>query len=74
MDRLNIVAHDRFQEIIDEANKSDSVIQLQQVILDPTRDLQKMVTVVSQSNVMEQLVSKLRSVMATHAALGKVEL
>jgi type III restriction enzyme len=55
VDRLNIIAHDRFQEIIDEANKPDSAIQLQQVILDPSRDLQKMVTVISQSNVVEQL-------------------
>ena len=31
VDRLNIVAHDRFQEIVDEANKPDSAIRLQQV-------------------------------------------
>ena len=55
VDRLSIVAHDRFQEIIDEANKPDSVIQLQQVILDPANDLQTMVTVVSQSNIMAQI-------------------
>jgi hypothetical protein len=53
VDRLSIVAHDRFQEIIDEANKPDSAIRLQQVILDPNRDLQKMVTVVSQSNIFD---------------------
>ena len=35
VDRLNIVAHDRFQEIIDEANRPGSVIRLKQVILDP---------------------------------------
>ncbi|MFC1080103.1 DEAD/DEAH box helicase family protein [Pasteurella multocida] len=34
VDRLNIIAHDRFQEIIDEANKGDSVLRLQQVILE----------------------------------------
>lgn len=34
VDRLNIVAHDKFQEIIDEANRGDSPIRLQQVILD----------------------------------------
>lgn len=34
VDRLNIVAHDKFQEIIDEANRSDSPIRLKQVILD----------------------------------------
>ena len=35
VDRLNIIAHDKFQEIIDEANRSDSVIRLKQVILEP---------------------------------------
>ncbi|QQO57111.1 MAG: DEAD/DEAH box helicase family protein [Thiohalocapsa sp. PB-PSB1] len=34
VDRLNIVAHDRFQEIIDEANRGDSPIRLKQVVLD----------------------------------------
>lgn len=34
VDRLNIVAHDKFQEIIDEANRGDSPIRLQQVILE----------------------------------------
>ena len=29
VDRLNIVAHDKFQEIIEEANKPDSAIRLQ---------------------------------------------
>ncbi|HSF57090.1 MAG TPA: type III restriction endonuclease subunit R, partial [Candidatus Binatia bacterium] len=55
VDRLNIVAHDRFQEIIDEANKPDSVIRLTQVILDPTTDLQKTQTVVVQSNFAQQI-------------------
>ncbi len=42
VDRLNIVAHDRFQEIIDEANKGDSPIRLQRIILDaPTADDKK---------------------------------
>jgi type III restriction enzyme len=39
VDRLNIVAHDRFQEIIDEANRGDSPIRLKQVILErPEKD------------------------------------
>jgi type III restriction enzyme len=39
VDRLNIVAHDRFQEVIDEANRGDSPIRLKQVILDaPEKD------------------------------------
>ncbi len=55
VDRLNIVAHDRFQEIIDEANRPDSVVRLTQVILDPATDLQKTKTVVAQSKIEEQL-------------------
>jgi len=35
LDRLTIVAHDRFQEIVDEANKPDSVVKLLIVELDP---------------------------------------
>ena len=34
VDRLNSVAHDHFQEIIDEANRGDSPIRLKQLILD----------------------------------------
>jgi type III restriction enzyme len=48
IDRLNIVAHDKFQEIVDEANRVDSVIRLQQIILEPEKDLQKTVTMVVQ--------------------------
>ena len=49
VDRLNIIAHDRFQEIIDEANRPDSLIRLQAVVIDPDQLAQKPVTVVSQS-------------------------
>jgi len=49
VDRLNIIAHDKFQEIIDEANKPDSPIRLQQVILNPDDLRKKTVTVISQS-------------------------
>ncbi len=42
VDRLNIVAHDRFQEIIDEANRGDSPIRLKHVILEaPSADDRK---------------------------------
>ena len=34
VDRLNIVAHDRFQEIIDEANNPENPLRLKQVILE----------------------------------------
>ena len=49
VDRLNIVAHDKFQEIIDEANKPDSAIRMQAVVLDTAELSQKTATVVSQS-------------------------
>jgi type III restriction enzyme len=55
VDRLNIVAHDRFQEIIDEANRPGSAIRLQTVVLDGNELARKSVTVVSQS----QLANKL---------------
>jgi type III restriction enzyme len=55
VDRLNIVAHDRFQEIVDEAKRPDSAIRMQQIILDSEPLGEKTVTVVSQS----QLASKL---------------
>ncbi|MBA3350815.1 MAG: DEAD/DEAH box helicase family protein, partial [Blastocatellia bacterium] len=47
VDRLNIVAHDRFQEIVDDAKKSDSPIRLQTLVLDPDQLTQKTVTVLS---------------------------
>jgi type III restriction enzyme len=55
VDRLSIVAHDRFQEIIDEANRPDSAIRLTQVILDPATDLQKSQTVVAAPNLAAQI-------------------
>ena len=48
VDRLNIVAHDKFQEIVDEAKRPDSAIRLQQVVLEPEHLGEKTVTVVSQ--------------------------
>lgn len=54
VDRLNIVAHDKFQEILDEANRSESPIHLKRFDLTP-EILQQTVTLVSQS----QLASKL---------------
>src|SRR5581483_7059024 len=55
VDRLNIVAHDKFQEIIDEANRPDSAIFLQQVVLNPEELQQKTVTVISQSQFANKL-------------------
>ncbi len=55
VDRLNIVAHDKFQEIIDEANRGDSPIRLKQVILDAPSADDKKVSVQVGSNTMTQL-------------------
>ncbi|MEE8058027.1 MAG: DEAD/DEAH box helicase family protein [Pseudomonadales bacterium] len=38
VDRLSIVAHDRFQEIVDEANNPDNPLRLKQVILEAPED------------------------------------
>jgi type III restriction enzyme len=55
VDQLSIVAHDKFQEIVDEARRSDSPIQLRTVVLDPEELEKKMVTVVSQSRLAIEL-------------------
>jgi type III restriction enzyme len=55
VDRLNIVAHDKFQEIVEEANRPNSTIRLQQVILNPEQIQQKTATVVSQSRLANKL-------------------
>jgi len=38
VDRLSIVAHDKFQEIVDEANNPDNPLRLKQVILERPED------------------------------------
>jgi type III restriction enzyme len=55
VDRLNIIAHDKFQEIVDEAKNPDSPIRLQQVILEPELLSEKTVTVVSQPQLSNKL-------------------
>lgn len=78
VDRLSIVAHDRFQEIIDEANRPDSIIRLTQVVLDPSTDLQKTKTVPIQSNLVAQIdtmadESERRIAQATCAVIRRYE-
>lgn len=48
VDRLNIVAHDRFREIVDETSRADSPIRLQALELDPGSLAERTVTVVSE--------------------------
>ncbi|MCC7022504.1 MAG: DEAD/DEAH box helicase family protein [Thermomicrobiales bacterium] len=55
VDRLTIVAHDRFQEIVDAANDPRSPIQLESIVLDPEELARTTTTVVSQPNVETRL-------------------
>ena len=51
VDRLNIIAHDRFQEIIDDANRADSPIKLKTLILEaPGVGDERMQSITVQSN------------------------
>jgi type III restriction enzyme len=55
VDRLNIVAHDRFQEIVDEANNPNSPIRLKQLVLDDADFARQTVTVVSAPTILGSL-------------------
>jgi type III restriction enzyme len=55
VDRLSIIAHDRFQELIDEANRPDSAIRLQSVVIDPDELGKQTRTVVAQSTLATRL-------------------
>lgn len=55
VDRLNIVAHDKFQEIVDDANRGDSPIRLQQVILDAPEAEEEKVSVQVESGILGRL-------------------
>ena len=71
VDRLNIVAHDRFQEIIDAANQPDSAIRMQTVVLDPDVLAQKTGTVVSQSQLATRLGLQPSQVTSSTTMAGK---
>lgn len=55
VDRLNIVAHDKFQEIVDEAKRPESQICLKQIILTDEDLQQKTQTVISRSQLAQNL-------------------
>lgn len=55
VDRLNIVAHDRFQEIVDEANNPNSPIRLKQLVLDEADLTRKTVTVLATPTILSGL-------------------
>lgn len=55
VDRLSIVAHDKFQEIVDEANRPDSLIRLQTVILEDASHRDQLRTVQAQPEIVTLL-------------------
>ncbi len=56
VDKLTIVAHDRFQEILDEANKPDSIIRLENIIqIDPAELSQQKEVVTSVSSIEQKM-------------------
>jgi type III restriction enzyme len=55
VDRLNIVCHDKFQEIVDEAKKPESQIRLKQIILTDEDLQQKTQTIISRSQLSQAL-------------------
>ncbi|MCL1492768.1 MAG: DEAD/DEAH box helicase family protein [Pseudanabaena sp. Salubria-1] len=55
VDRLNIVCHDKFQEIVDEAKKPESQIRLKQIILTEEDLQQKTQPVISRSQLSQAL-------------------
>ncbi|MFM7601311.1 MAG: DEAD/DEAH box helicase family protein, partial [Pseudanabaena sp.] len=55
VDRLNIVCHDKFQEIVNEAKKPESQIRLKQIILTDEDLQQKTQTVISRSQLSQAL-------------------
>ena len=55
VDRLNIIAHDKFQEVVDAAAESDSPIQMKQLVMSGEDLEDKPVTVVSRTELASQL-------------------
>ena len=53
VDRLSIVAHDDFKKSSTKRIKPDSPIRLEQVIIEPAGQHQKLATVVSQSSILD---------------------
>lgn len=71
VDRLNIVAHDKFQEIIDEANRGDSPIRLKHVILEAPSADDKKVSVQVGSGAMTRLgLAELPTISTNAAGVG----
>lgn len=58
VDKLTIVAHDKFQEIVEEANKPGSIIKLQNIITIDDLDIDKPKEVVVSASVLESKLAE----------------
>ncbi len=58
VDKLTIVAHDKFQEIIDEANKPDSIIRIENIIVIDAEELEHPKEVITSVTSLENLVQE----------------
>jgi len=61
VDKLTIVAHDRFQEIVDEANKPDSIIRKENIIEIDPEELAQQKEVVTAVSLLEQKIQNEQS-------------
>ena len=71
LDRLNIVAHDKFQEIVEEANRPDSSLRIHSSELDFDELGRRTATVVSQSTLATKLGLKAENVTGSTTIAGK---
>ena len=63
VDKLTIVAHDKFQQIIDAANQPDSIIKRQNIIeIDPLEISQPKEVIISISNVEQKFAEEQRKI------------
>ncbi len=65
VDKLTIVAHDKFQEIIDEANKPDSIIKQQNIIIIDEQELNQSKEVVVSTSITQQKYEEHKKQIAT---------
>ena len=58
VDQLNIIAHDRFQEIVEEANSGDSPIRVTKLVIGENLSLERQVVVVAKPKAIAGLISQ----------------
>jgi type III restriction enzyme len=68
LDRLSIIAHDRFQEIVDDSKKEDSPIQLEQVVL-TNEQLREKIETVSATLRVNQVLMKESDIKNAHRTM-----